>query len=294
MLTLPPKLRYLIDSAVRYHSKVACPSCDETNAELIERKYIFTRLFRCKSCELLFRHPIDSETENNEFYQSSYTEGDGITTFLPEQDDLDALLRTGFSDECGKNAGRLKELFSKLFTNLDEVKIIDYGASWGYISYQLKSFGLDVESFEISVPRAEFGNRSLGLSIKTSPEHLRNENDIFFSSHVIEHVPSVSAMLRTSAQLVHRTGYVITLCPNGSKEYRKRMPYYFSKAWGKVHPSVLTADYFQKWYRNVPYFIATRTESWDAIIAWNGKTQLLSDDLSGSELCIVALPNVQI
>ena len=226
-----------------------------------------------------------------DFYQAEYGEGDGITTFMPDQQELEALLKQGFATVPSKNANRIKQAFSMLFDSLDGVKVIDYGASWGYISYQLKSYGLDCESFEISVPRANFGNQSLGLNIKTNPVDLRQENDIFFSSHVIEHVPSVSRMLDDAARLVNEMGFVVTLCPNGSDAFRQKMGKAFSLAWGKVHPNVLSIDFFRKFYVGVPYFMATNTDGWKALSEWDRESQHECNDASGGELFVVACPH---
>lgn len=292
MLTKSQKVSYLIDSVLHYGSPVVCPSCGSTHATQIDRKYMVTRLFECDQCKLYFRHPSDSAEVNKKFYQKEYMEGDGITTYMPSQAELEELKKMDFTTDSNKNAVRLQKLFACLFSDLKGVKILDYGASWGYVSYQFRVFGMDVESYEISVPRASFGNQSLGLRIHTNERDLRNGNDIFFSSHVIEHVPSPGRMLDLGKKLVNKDGYLITICPNGSPEYRQKDPEGFHAAWGKVHPNYLNAAFFQTKFKNSPYFITTSPFNFDKIANWDKRSQVVDSQLENEEILVIAKPNV--
>ncbi len=290
MLTNLQKIKYLFSSLKNVATPVVCPSCDGREARLIDRKYVATRLFECLDCNLYFRHPRESATRSRGFYQESYVEGDGITTSMPPQTELEELKELGFSIG-NRNAARFDRLFNCLFDGLDGVTILDFGASWGYLSYQFKSYGMDVESFEISEPRAEYGNRKLGLAIRTQEDRLRGENDIFFSSHVIEHVPSVSRMLDVGKRLLRADGYLITLCPNGNPEYRAANPEGFHRSWGKVHPNYLNGLFFQKHYQANPYFITTSPFEYEELKGWDGVSQFYGNVVDGEELLVVALPN---
>jgi hypothetical protein len=292
MLTKSQKVSYLIDSVLHYGSPVVCPSCGGSRATLVDRKYMVTRLFECDQCKLYFRHPSDSAEVNKQFYQQEYMEGDGITTYMPSQAELEELKKMDFSTDSNKNAERLRTLFGCLFPDLNGVKILDYGASWGYVSYQFRAFGMNVESYEISVPRASFGNQSLGLRIHTSERDLRNGNDIFFSSHVIEHVPSPGRMLDLGKKLLHKDGYLVTICPNGSPEYRAKDPEGFHAAWGKVHPNYLNAAFFQNKFKNCPYFITTSPFDFGKIAAWDKRSQVVDSQLENEEILVIARPNV--
>ncbi len=161
---------------------------------MIDRKYIVTRLFECNSCHLYFRHPVEKLANNETFYQDGYVEDDNITTSLPTVDKLEIMKKDGFLIG-NKNATRYSDLFTALTKGKESVRVVDYGCSWGYISWQLKNAGFDVESYEISKPREAYGNKNLASNILTQEKDIRDGNDIFFSSHVIEHHPSISEMI---------------------------------------------------------------------------------------------------
>jgi 2-polyprenyl-3-methyl-5-hydroxy-6-metoxy-1,4-benzoquinol methylase len=271
---------------MRYSESVECPFCGSREATLIDRKYFVTRLFDCDNCHLYFRHPVEKIKKNEAFYQEEYIEGDQITTALPSMAELNLLKKEGFR-HGNKNAERYKEIFNRLFPEATKLKIIDYGCSWGYISWQLLQFGYDVESYEISRPRASYGNQNLGLKIRIDEDELRDQNDIFFSSHVIEHHPAIDEMVDLAKQKLKKGGYFVAISPNGSKEYRERDPKGFHHAWGKVHPNYLNGDFYKTVFRNQPYYIGSSPFNYELIENLNGHAQIV-DDLSSEELMVIA------
>lgn len=279
-----------MDCLARYCSKRKCPGCGSESLILKDRKYIVARLFECDECGMTFRHPLDSVETNRKFYQDEYVEPDGITTFRPPESELQQLLAGGFKGIPSRDATRIRELIESLLGSVQGVRILDYGASWGYVSYQFRQFGMDVESYEISKPRAEYGSKALDLKISTDEGSLRGGNDIFFSSHVIEHVPNPTAMLNRARDLVRPGGFVITLCPNGSPEFRQSDPRGFHLSWGKVHQTLLGRQYFTKLMGADPYFITASQGGWKRIADWDQSTQKLDEDLSREEILVVWKP----
>lgn len=288
------KYQYLFDCARRYFSPVHCPSCGAKNFDLVDRKYVVSRLFECRQCQLYYRHPLESVASNKDFYQLQYAQNDGVTTFLPEDgSDLEAIKKKILSDSAHpKNARRIKDILEILNPTPTALSVVDYGASWGYITWQLQSYGYRMQSYEISVSRAQYGNQHLGLDIQTREENLTPGNDVFFSSHVIEHVPSVAAMLRLAADLIHHEGFVITLCPNGSPQYRQKDPGGFHNCWGQVHPNYLNASFFEKYYAGQPLFLSSTPLDMSALRGWDKRSHCIGD-LSGEELLVVARPHIE-
>lgn len=293
MLSLSDKFSYLLDSFARYGEPVICPSCGSTKSGLVDRKYLVTRLFECEDCGLYYRHPTEKKEESHQFYQATYSEGDNLTTYMPSEEELRELKSKSFKTSSNRSADRLLAIFEACLGDVNGRKLIDYGSSWGYISHQLKEAGMDVQSFEISVPRATFGNKTLGLDIKSDTTELKGENDIFFSSHVIEHVPSPSEMIQTGASLLTPQGYFIALCPNGSPEFRQKYPANFHLLWGKVHPNLITARFYQRAFQNHPYFITSRPADLADLKSWDKQSQV-TKDLSEGELLVIARPGMRI
>jgi hypothetical protein len=286
MLTKKQKLRYLLDSILASGQRVRCTFCKGEDCIEVDRKYLVTRLMECQNCHLYFRYPIDKKKDNTDFYQTEYQESDKITTSLPDAILLEEMKRNGFR-LGGKNADRHLELFATLFPSEKSLRIIDYGSSWGYTTYQFKKAGHQVQGYEISKSRANYGNKNLGIDISTDEKKLMGENHIFFSSHVIEHHPDIAAMVNLAESLCMDGGYFIALCPNGSPAFRKKNPETFHRFWGKVHPNYLNGEFFRQLFKNRPYYIGSSPIAIENIYPLQMQ-QLVMDELSGEELMVIS------
>jgi len=287
------KLSFFVNSLVKYNTLIKCPSCWSTDCNIIDRKFIVLRLFECLNCSLYFRHPTENEFNNKLFYQNEYSEkGDSFTTYMPSSSELEELKNISFNSGSNRDIKRVIEIFQKIFLNIEGLKIIDYGSSWGYMSYQMALQKMNVQSYEISSPRADFGNKNLGLNIRTNESDLFGDVDIFFNSHVIEHVPSPSKMIETSKKLLSTEGVFVCICPNGSPQFRQKHLNSFHTGWGQVHPNYLNAEYFKKSFKNNPYFIGSYPTGPIGLDKLNNSQTI--GDLSGNEIIVVAKPNILI
>jgi hypothetical protein len=127
-----------------------CPACYGTDTSLIKRKYLFTSLWHCASCDLRFRVPKDDPLRSAEFYQEEYTQG--FTTDCPPDTVLASLIATKFADAERDFRSYVEVLRAAGLRPGDA--ILDFGCSWGYGSWQLREAGFNVYSYEISKPRA--------------------------------------------------------------------------------------------------------------------------------------------
>jgi 2-polyprenyl-3-methyl-5-hydroxy-6-metoxy-1,4-benzoquinol methylase len=146
----------------------------------------------------LFRTPTTSSKENASFYQEEYTQG--FTTDCPSDDVLSKYLERSFVGGEKDYSNYIDILFAAGGKKGD--RLFDFGCSWGYGSWQFKQRGFDVESFEISVPRANYAKSKLGVKVHSSLSDVQGQFDIFFSSHVLEHVPSVNDAIEFGMNLL--------------------------------------------------------------------------------------------
>jgi 2-polyprenyl-3-methyl-5-hydroxy-6-metoxy-1,4-benzoquinol methylase len=286
MLTGRQKIKYLFDSALASGQKIKCTFCKSENCKEIDRKYLVTKLMECRNCHLYFRYPVDREEVNANFYQTEYTEKDNITTDLPDGPTLEQMKKEHFHT-ANKNGDRYLNMFARLFPGEKSLRITDYGCSWGYLTYQFKQAGHEVQGYEISRSRAEFGVRNLGVEIFSKENQLGKGNHIFFSSHVIEHHPDIASMIRLAESLLVTGGYFIAFCPNGSPEYRLKNPTAFHHAWGKVHPNYLNADFYKYIFENHSYYISGSPVNPEDIHPLQ-PFETITGDLSGEELVVIA------
>jgi len=228
------KLKYLLWAGSRIvGADTSCPACKETKTELVRRKYAVTALFRCPSCEVMFRVPKPSPEECHDFYQTDYTQG--FTTDCPAPDELERLKASLFATTEKDYSTYIDVL--RAVPVLKGSVILDYGCSWGYGSWQMAHAGYKVYSCEISGPRARYAAEKLDCNLCT-PENLPEKVDCLFSSHVIEHLTNPRDMWEIAVKVVKPGGNVVLFLPNGNLD-RVTVDKYFHRYWGLVHPLLL-------------------------------------------------------
>lgn len=244
LLRLRNKTGYLFSSVCKRLSGGYrhCPSCGATPAEQLDRKWLVTSFCRCSRCQLLYRMPTSDSQENEAFYQKDYTEG--FTTDMPSVPEVQELIATRFAGSEKNYAHYLAVLHA-----LDVrpgAQLFDYGCSWGYGSHQLAAAGYKVDAFEISRPRADYARHQLGVSMPAMEALVPATYDVFFSAHVIEHVPSPSAMISLGMRLLKPGGLFVCFCPNGSLAFRQRAPRDWHLMWGQSHPQLMDEVYLRQ------------------------------------------------
>lgn len=285
------KLQYLVRSTLNFNQVKQCPNCDGKSLQLIDTKYVVTKLYKCENCKLNFRFPVDSKEFSENFYQEEYkadysTESKGITD-LPSDEELAKMMANNF---YGK---RDYAPFVKALHKPPSAKVVDYGCSWGYSVFQLKKAGFDAEGFDVSMNRAKFGEK-IGVKIHSDQQAVRQNNDVIMSSHAIEHLPVISDFVDFAASKLVKDGIFISFSPNGSPEFRAREPHNFHVNWGLLHPNYLDVEFAAHTFRKNPYLILTDDWRYNFTLLenWDGRSQIIGNKRDGQELLIIAKPNI--
>lgn len=285
-MTKADKIKYFIKSILNFFSKKKCPYCAKYDISIIDRKYLVTTLLKCNGCNLMFRHPIDSKKFNFKFYNNKYNQN-GITTDLPSKEELNLLIENKFAN-TNRNIKDLKSIIKIINGKFLGQKILDYGCSWGYTTWQLKDLGMLASGFEISKGRADYGIKNLNIPIFTKIEDITDGPfEFIFSSHVIEHLPDIKAFLIFCFDNLKENGYLIFLCPNGSEDFKKKHPKNFHLFWGQVHPNMISSDFYKHIFGDFPFYIASSPYDLEQLNTWEQNKQIIN--LNGGEelLCIV-------
>lgn len=285
-MTLPDarKLGYLLWAAnqARMTPETACPACNAANTRLVKRKFVVTSLWACEHCGLRFRIPKDEPDALGEFYQQSYSQG--FTTDCPSDDVLATLRSTNFAG-CEKNFCEYINVLNAVGLNRGDA-ILDFGASWGYGSWQLKRAGFEVYSHEISKPRAEYARVKLQCNTVDSIDQLPQRVRCMFSSHVIEHLPNPNIIWQIANEVLTKDGLIVCFCPNGDLGRESRVgSKRYHQTWGKVHPLLISP----KFLRNT----SARHGFSSEIYSTPYRLDLMRDRadapaIVGDELCMVA------
>jgi 2-polyprenyl-3-methyl-5-hydroxy-6-metoxy-1,4-benzoquinol methylase len=195
-----------------------CPYCGSRRTNLLARKHGILQLRQCPQCRLQFRYPKDTVSQNSHFYQDNYKQK--AVTDMPTESALPRHIQNNFSQvgrDLTEHLGLIRQFSSG-------TTLLDFGASWGYCTYQFKQAGFDAVGYEISRPRAAYGEEHLQLKIATNSANLANHSfDIIYSAHVLEHLPDPKAALEEMLRLIAPGGTIFIFVPNGASEPARRL-----------------------------------------------------------------------
>jgi SAM-dependent methyltransferase len=220
----------------------ACPYCGPSSSvKLVRRKKLIVEILLCQTCHLWFRWPTDTPHEHDTYYQAEFA-GDSPQVLLPDANELQELKTTHFSGSPLDINNKVRVLNALR----PRSRVLDFGCSWGYGTYQLQQHGFDATGFEISRPRAEYARTQLGLKVIDTFDDLvklpAGRFDIVFSNHVVEHLPDVATLFAMITRLLKNNGFVFHVLPNfmGSKARSG----YWVKWIGEDHPIAPAMPFF--------------------------------------------------
>lgn len=232
---------------------------------------------------LLFRSPITSPEEQARFYQRDYRQG--FTTNLPDGNTLDQYLRAAFRG-TEKDYSTYISVLGALGVGRG-LRLFDFGCSWGYGSWQFQREGFDVESFEVSARRAAFGRDKLGLKVHSALSGVSGLFDVFFSAHVLEHVPSVGKAIDFAFSILKPGGLFVAFTPNGSQAHRTRRSDAWHRLWGLAHPNFLDDIYYRNLFAGKTFLLASNPYDLRKITEWSAApVSGASMGLAGDEILV--------
>jgi Methyltransferase domain len=262
-----------------------CPGCGSSRTSILRRKYLVTSLRECGACGLRFRTPKDDPAEAEEFYQERYSQG--ITTDCPSDESLASLIAHRFQGSEKDFRTYMSVIRAAGLSEGDS--ILDFGASWGYGSWQLSRAGFNVFSLEISAPRAEYAKTKLACNMIASVEELAQPVQCMFSAHVIEHLPDPELIWKVADRVLTDDGVIVCFCPNGEPAREELVgSRQYHHMWGKVHPVLITPGFLRSVSTRHGWTAAIYSNPYQPGRIINGQTE---DIPTGDELCMIARRN---
>lgn len=252
------KIRYFLWALKNLNNhEFACPFCKRRDTRLIRRKALVTSLRACQGCGLRFRIPKDRAEEAFDYYQTRYQQD--LTTDCPSESALAALVKVKFSGSAVDFRTYI-EILTALSLKMGDT-LLDFGASWGYGSWQFRQAGFEVYSLEISQPRAAYAREKLQCRVIGDLEEIPGRVKGFFSAHVIEHLPDPNLLWQAARRVLDPHGIMVTFCPNG-EPLREQIcgSKMYHQLWSKKHPLLLNGRCLRemaKSYGFVPYIFST-------------------------------------
>lgn len=264
--------KYALAGAWRRARQIkSCPCCRSRQWSFVDRK-LFHSLLECANCRILYRYPNEPEESLSDFYQHDY-DAHGFASQMPAESQLKHLLETNFK-ASEKDFSYHISILKTLGLRPGD-RLLDYGASWGYATYQFKQAGFVAEGFELSRPRAEFGRR-LGLEFHNDLSDRCHYYDAVYSCHVLEHVPNPLALTQRMLHWVKPGGFVAAHTPNGSRCWRESKRGGIHSVWGRVHPVLLSDEFVVRNFGHLPCYVSSDDRP-EVVGAWDRQTRFIGD-----------------
>ncbi len=255
-----------------------CPYCSSFLYYLMQRKKILIQVRKCKDCGLIYRWPVDRLEDACSFYDSKAYHGQQATD-IPRLDILPQLVQQKFRGSEWDKTHRL-DFVRRLIGCRG--RLLDFGCSWGYGTYQYAELGFDVIGLDISHTRVEFGrlNLKLDLHFDWSEFDKNIYFDVIIADHSLEHLYNIRETIEKFRMHSKPGSKLIIFTPNVDYSYVQKRGIRISI--GESHTVAFTMDWFLKnlpQHRFYPHFYTSKAEP---LLKW----EYLSD---ASEIALVAI-----
>jgi 2-polyprenyl-3-methyl-5-hydroxy-6-metoxy-1,4-benzoquinol methylase len=242
---VPSKLRFLT-RILRHRwngQSRCCPYCGPgSHVVRIRRKKLVLDIMRCDNCRLVFRWPTDTAEEIDAYYDDEYTP-EYPQVQLPGAQELDGLLRSRFAGSPLDLSAKIDVLRSLRPSG----RLLDFGCSWGYGTWQLAQSGYNATGFEISKPRAAYARTKLAMTTFDRLEDLKTLSpasfDVIFTNHVVEHLLNLKEVFELMKRLLAPGGIAFHVLPNFTGKTA------LSGSWilwiGEEHPIAPNIEFFR-------------------------------------------------
>ena len=234
------RLFHLADLVAGHAKGNPCPSCSARRRARLVRKHAgLGSIYRCLGCGLLFRPTGLQSTQVARWYYSAIYDTPGVETDVRVEDRASVLERAG---DSGKDRSRVLERVLRALPE-ERRQIGVLGASWGYELISFERLRVPVWGIEPGDARREHGRREFGLQIHPSIQDAARRVDkggILFSSHVLEHITTLSAALDEADALIGPTVHVHITPRVDPPDGR------INNIIGREHPLGVTQDFFRR------------------------------------------------
>lgn len=175
----------------------ACISCGEP---VRGWRWSGSGFVECRGCSLVFRDPMPSAADLDDLYADSYS---------------DANLQADSTNMCSSDVS-LEHMATFLARKLlrPGQRILDFGASSGFLVHDLAARGFDVTGVEPAEGARAEARRRYGIDILADLREVRGTFDWVIGIEVVEHLPDPVSTLRGLRDVLAPDGRIFLSTPN--------------------------------------------------------------------------------
>jgi|TARA_B100000780_G_scaffold276327_1_gene244685 ubiquinone/menaquinone biosynthesis C-methylase UbiE len=178
------------------------------------------QLAECNECKLIFQKYIPDEEFSNELYDKIISSEASLKKKLESK-----ILNLRYDKEI--------KLIKKIFKN-KKIKILEFGAGWGFWASRALESGLDVDAFELSNTRIHF-MKEKGINVIKDLKINENQYDFIYSDQTIEHIPDPHQIFKGFLPNLKKGGFVLLNYPTSFRFKNQLIKNYIPKK-DAAHP----------------------------------------------------------
>jgi 2-polyprenyl-3-methyl-5-hydroxy-6-metoxy-1,4-benzoquinol methylase len=207
--------------------EIKCIVCDSRDNEIIFKNYqgyVEGSFFDIHQCHLCNSHFIIPKDDIKEIYNVIYSHTDtaGYDRYYRY-----AITVKNMKDPL-KFLAYTESTYYPIYNfvkNKSNLKILEIGCGYGYLSYSLNQKGFDVKALDIAKAAILFAKENFGafyynMTIKEFWEKTNEKFDLIISTEVIEHLENPNDFLRLCVNLLKDEGQIILTTPD--KDYSNK------------------------------------------------------------------------
>ena len=184
---------------------------------LINSEY---QLAECNNCKLIFQKFIPDNEFSYELYENIISSEESLKKKLESKN-----LNLKYDNEIKL----IKNIFKK-----KKIKILEFGAGWGFWAARAIESDLNVDVFELSNSRVQYMKKK-GINVIKDFQNIFEQYDLIYSDQTIEHISDPNQIFRTFLPNLKKGGYILLNFPSSFK-FKKKLNKFYIPNKDAAHP----------------------------------------------------------
>lgn len=178
-------------------------------------------LLECKNCKLIFQKYIPSDDFSYELYDKIISPEEslekkilGSKNWYRKYDNEIRLIKSIYKDK--------------------KIKVLEFGAGWGFWASRAIENGLEVDVFELSKSRIQY-MRKKGINVIEDLNNSLENYDFIYSDQTIEHISDPHQIFKLFLPKLKKNGFILLNFPS-SFQFKKKLNKSYIPKKDAAHP----------------------------------------------------------
>ena len=178
------------------------------------------QLAECNKCKFIFQKYVPDDEFSSKLYDKIISADDSLKKKLDKKN-----LNLKYDNEIN--------LIKKIFRN-KKIKVLEFGAGWGFWASRAIESGLDVDAFEVSDSRIRY-MKEKGITVVKDMEKNKNDYDFIYSDQTIEHITDPHQIFKSFLPNLKQGGFILLNYPS-SFNFRNKLKRNYLPKKDAAHP----------------------------------------------------------